>query len=72
MRYDEGMSCPPEAVRPAGNENGARFLPRRAVIYARVSTVDRGQDPETQLRPLREYAKRRGFKVVGDTGLSNS
>src|SRR3712207_6020610 len=38
----------------------------RAGLYARVSTEDRGQDPETQLRPLREYAKRRGFKVVGE------
>ncbi len=27
----------------------------RAGLYARVSTEDRGQDPETQLRPLREY-----------------
>ena len=38
----------------------------RAGLYARVSTEDRGQDPETQLRPLREYAKRRGFRVVGE------
>ena len=30
---------------------------KRAAIYARVSTVDRGQDPETQLRQLREYAE---------------
>ena len=37
---------------------------RRAVIYARVSTVDRGQDPETQLRQLREYADRRCFALV--------
>src|SRR3954451_24228113 len=37
---------------------------RCAVIYARVSTVDRGQDPETQLRQLREYADRRGFSLV--------
>jgi DNA invertase Pin-like site-specific DNA recombinase len=37
---------------------------KRAAIYARVSTVDRGQDPETQLRQLREYAERRGFPVV--------
>ena len=39
---------------------------RRAGLYARVSTEDRGQDPETQLRPLREYAERRGFDVVGE------
>ena len=38
----------------------------RAGLYARVSTEDRGQDPETQLRPLREYAERRGFVVVGE------
>jgi DNA invertase Pin-like site-specific DNA recombinase len=38
----------------------------RAGLYARVSTEDRGQNPETQLRPLREYAERRGFVVVGE------
>lgn len=39
---------------------------KRAAIYARVSTVDRGQDPETQLQQLREYAERRGFVTVGE------
>ena len=34
---------------------------RRTALYARVSTNDRGQDPETQLRQLRDYAARRGF-----------
>jgi DNA invertase Pin-like site-specific DNA recombinase len=37
---------------------------RRAAIYARVSTVDGRQDPETQLRQLREYAERHGFPVA--------
>lgn len=37
---------------------------KRVAVYARVSTVDRGQDPETQLHQLREYAERRGFAVV--------
>src|SRR3954465_14288087 len=37
---------------------------RRAAIYARVSTVDGRQDPETQLRQLREYAVRRDFPIV--------
>jgi DNA invertase Pin-like site-specific DNA recombinase len=37
---------------------------RQAAIYARVSTVDGRQDPETQLRQLREYAVRRGFPVA--------
>src|ERR671912_1255739 len=39
---------------------------RRAAIYARVSTVDGKQDPETQLRQLREYAERRGFPVTAE------
>jgi len=37
---------------------------KRAAIYARVSTFDKGQDPETQLVQLREYAERRGFDLV--------
>ena len=33
---------------------------KRVAIYARVSTVDKGQAPETQLLVLREYAARAG------------
>lgn len=40
--------------------------PKRVAIYARVSTVDKGQDPETQLVGLREYATRRGFVLAGE------
>jgi DNA invertase Pin-like site-specific DNA recombinase len=39
---------------------------KRVAIYARVSTVDKGQDPETQLLVLREYAVRREFVIVGE------
>jgi DNA invertase Pin-like site-specific DNA recombinase len=39
---------------------------KRVAIYARVSTVDKGQDPETQLLALREYAARQGFLCVGE------
>lgn len=39
---------------------------KRAAIYARVSTLDKGQDPETQLRELREYCQRRGFEIEGE------
>ena len=39
---------------------------KRVAIYARVSTEDRDQDPETQLMPLREHAERRGFEVVDE------
>jgi DNA invertase Pin-like site-specific DNA recombinase len=48
--------------RPAGRPAATC----RAGLYARVSTDDRGQDPETQLRQLREYAARRGFEVAGE------
>lgn len=43
-------------------------------IYARVSTR-RGQDPRMQVRELRSYCKRRGWKVAGeyvDHGVSGS
>ena len=39
---------------------------KRVAIYARVSTFDKGQDPETQLLQLREYAGRRGFDVADE------
>ena len=47
----------------------------RAALYARCSTHDKGQDPELQLAPLREYCQRRGFTVEGeytDNGVSGS
>jgi DNA invertase Pin-like site-specific DNA recombinase len=47
----------------------------RAALYARCSTHDKGQDPELQLVPLREYCQRRGFTVTGeyvDNGISGS
>lgn len=31
-----------------------------------MSTLDKGQDPETQLRPLREYIDRRGFVLAAE------
>lgn len=37
---------------------------KRAALYARVSTDDKGQDNETQLMHLREEAKRRGYDIV--------
>lgn len=45
----------------------------RAALYARCSTHDKGQDPELQLTPLREYCERRGFTITGeyvDNGVS--
>jgi len=34
----------------------------KVAIYARVSTIDKGQDPETQMMPLREYCNRMGWQ----------
>jgi DNA invertase Pin-like site-specific DNA recombinase len=36
----------------------------RTAIYGRVSTFDKGQDPELQLGPLRDYCKARGMTDV--------
>jgi DNA invertase Pin-like site-specific DNA recombinase len=35
----------------------------KTAIYARISTTDKGQDVETQLIPLREFVKRRGWQL---------
>lgn len=39
---------------------------KRVAIYARVSTLEKGQDPETQLLQLREFVRRRGFEIIGE------
>ncbi len=47
---------------------------KKAGLYARVST-NHGQDPETQLLALREYAGARDLEIVGeyvDIGISGS
>jgi DNA invertase Pin-like site-specific DNA recombinase len=48
---------------------------RRVALYARVSTKNNGQDPETQLIALREYAGHRGMTIVDeyvDVGISGA
>ena len=40
--------------------------PQRVAIYARVSSDDKGQDPENQLRELREWCESSGHKIVGE------
>ena len=40
--------------------------PARVAIYARVSTKNNGQDPETQLMALREYAKARQLEIFAE------
>jgi DNA invertase Pin-like site-specific DNA recombinase len=47
----------------------------KIALYARVSTTDKGQDPEMQLRELREYCERRKLEIVHeyvDNGISGS
>jgi DNA invertase Pin-like site-specific DNA recombinase len=38
----------------------------RVAIYARVSTDDKGQDPENQLRELRDWCANAGHTVAGE------
>jgi DNA invertase Pin-like site-specific DNA recombinase len=38
----------------------------RVGIYARVSTHDRDQEPETQLQPLREFRWAQGWEIAGE------
>ena len=48
---------------------------KRVALYARVSTKNNGQDPETQLVALREYVTARGLEIVGeyvDIGISGA
>ena len=48
---------------------------QRVALYARVSTSNGHQDPEMQLRELREYAQRRELQIVEeyiDSGISGS
>jgi DNA invertase Pin-like site-specific DNA recombinase len=40
--------------------------PTTAALYARVSTKDKGQDTENQLRQLREFAQKQGWIVVAE------
>ena len=47
----------------------------KIALYARVSTKNNGQNPETQLMALRDYAKARDFEVYKeytDLGISGS
>lgn len=47
----------------------------KIALYARVSTSDKGQDPQMQLRELREYCERRDWTITSeyvDIGVSGS
>src|SRR3990167_7046439 len=65
---------PRRLVRPGGRSGSRRTDPQegaaerhrmtRFAIYARVSTDDKGQDPENQLRELRAWCAKEGHTVV--------
>ncbi|MGA8873441.1 MAG: recombinase family protein, partial [Candidatus Acidiferrales bacterium] len=47
----------------------------KAAIYARVSTLNKGQDPKLQLREISEFCERRGWAVAAeyvDAGVSGA
>lgn len=48
------------------NVYGPMSDPPRVAIYARVSTADHGQDPNSQIRELETYAQNRGWEIVGE------
>jgi DNA invertase Pin-like site-specific DNA recombinase len=53
----------------------ASFGAKRAALYVRVSTADRGQTVENQLQPLQEAAARLGWTIVAihkDEGISGA
>jgi DNA invertase Pin-like site-specific DNA recombinase len=55
-------------------DNSLKYSIVRVALYARVSTLN-GQDPEMQLRELREFASRRGWEIASeyvDQGISGS
>jgi DNA invertase Pin-like site-specific DNA recombinase len=48
---------------------------KRAALYARISTINAGQDPGMQVAELKEYCRHRGWKVAGeyiDKGISGA
>jgi DNA invertase Pin-like site-specific DNA recombinase len=59
-------------ITDIGREEGTT---KRVASYARVSTLNHGQDPEVQLRELREFCQRRRFEIAVeyvDKGISGS
>ena len=40
--------------------------PAKVALYGRVSTLDKNQDPETQLIPLREFVEAQTWKVYDE------
>src|SRR5437016_6282180 len=54
----------PYAYNEPGLMAGVRAM--RVGLYARVSTSDKDQEPETQLLPLREFCTAQSWSVAGE------
>ena len=55
--------------------SGTSPIQIRVVLYARVSTANNSQDPTMQTRELKEYCRRRGWRIAGkyvDVGISGA
>jgi predicted site-specific integrase-resolvase len=59
--FDESEICMLKGIRYSTNEYP---YPMRIAIYARVSTDDKGQDPENQLRQLRQWCADAGHTIT--------
>jgi DNA invertase Pin-like site-specific DNA recombinase len=58
-----------------GFSEGEETMTIRVAVYARVSTLNNGQNPEVQLRELKEYCQHRGWTITGeyvDCGISGA
>jgi DNA invertase Pin-like site-specific DNA recombinase len=55
-----------EPKEPDGERRAREATMTRVALYARVSTSNGHQDPEMQLRELREYAKHRELTIIGE------
>ena len=60
MAADRPLGDGPSRVGQGASTDRASL---KAALYARVSTTDKGQDPELQLSPMREMAAARGWVV---------
>src|SRR5215469_6354401 len=68
-------SSPTEEANVAVTTLPHESVPVRVALYARISTLNHGQDVDLQLRELREYARARGWRLVSeyvDLGISGS
>jgi DNA invertase Pin-like site-specific DNA recombinase len=60
------LNCHGAKTREGERRTTEATMTTRVALYARVSTSTGQQDPEMQLRELREYAKHRGLTIIGE------